>query len=558
MSQKEIMDIDLAGTGSRFVSTNPAQDSLDFISPKARYNIKDYIIYAEQVELIKVADATVFPDKGLVTIFRKAEMKTLEKSTVIANNATKYHRIYDATVNVLGKNKYTGSGNYDYLDENNNAQQINFRHIDVDDTRQTYAIGFIAPPGTSADTTKLSNTSENLTDSIIPEPAKNDSILRSQYFHLSDAFEYIGQVKLVANSEFLVFKGAVRINQGCDSLYTWIKCNIEVNPKEIYIPVSEYPKDNHRNQIFAGMMFSSDTAGVYSRFLYRKNSEKDSVMLAVKGYLYFDKESGEYRIASKEKLKTPSLPGNYLSLNNSGCIIKSEGRFRFASDLGRVEFNAFGSARHYIIPDSTTYILTVAADFFFNEKSMEIFSGSLKQNASLKPFELTSETYTKALYEMLGVSEADKLISEMNLGMGLKKTPPELNKAIIMSEVRLKWVPSLKAFISKGKIGIGNLGKEQINKYVEGYVMLKKRKTGDELNIYIEASQTDWYFFNYDCRKKIMSGIAANKDFNNAITTTKPDNRKLKSKGAQDSYSYYISTERRCKEFVEMIKASNY
>ena len=523
LSKKELIEIDL--TGSKFISVNPTQDSLQFFSPKAKYNLKDNIIFAQGVKIIKVADAAIFPDKGDVTVLKKAEMKPLEHSTVIANTTTEYHNIYDATVNILSRKKYIGAGKYDYIDESEKKQQLYLDKIGVDSTLQSYGKGYIAP---------------------------------EIKFKLSDAFDYVGEFKLLASKEFLTFNGAVRIKQSCDSLSEWLKFKLEINPKEIYIPVASRPEDYHKRPIFAAFFLSEDTSGVYSRFLYKRSSDKDSTLLSAKGFLYFDKQSNEYRISTKEKLKTLTLPGQYLSLNNTKCITKAEGKIKFGTDLGRVEFNAYGNAKHYIIPDSTNFDLTISADFFFNDKSIELMTNSIKQNTKLKPTETTNPKYTKALYEILGVKEADKLISDLSLGMGLKKMPSEIKKTLFITDVKMKWVPELKAFASKGKIGIGNIYSTQINKYVDGYIVLKKRKNSDELTIYLQPSESEWFIFDYDSRRKLMSGYSSNKEFNLAVTNTKPDNRKLKSKGGEESYSYYITSDRRRNEFLEMIQSVKY
>ena len=532
LSMKELIEIDL--TGSKFISVNPTQDSLQFFSPKAKYNLKENIIHAQGVKILKVADAAIFPDKGEVTVLKKAEMKPLEHSNIIANTITEYHTIYDASVNITSRKKYSANGKYDYTDENDKKQQIMFDRIGVDSTVQSFALGYL------------------------PDNLK---------FKLSDAFDFKGDVKLIASKEFLTFKGAIKIKPVCDSLTSWLKCNLEVNPKEIYIPVPEHAVDIDKKGIYTGVFYSPlDTSGVYSRFLYKKFNPQDSILAPcahvaeteTKLFLTYDKASDEYRIAAKEKLKTLNLPGRLITLNNNKCIIKSEGEIHFAADFGRVEFNTYGNVKQYIIPDSSIFDLAINTDFYFNDKSIEILTNSLKQNAKLKPVDLNSEKFTKVLYEILGVKEGDKMISEMNLGMGLKKTPSELKKTLFLADVKMKWVPDIKSFVSKGKIGIANIYSEQINKYVNGYIVIKKRKNGDELTIYLEPEATDWYLFSYDSRKKLMSGYSSNKDFNSAIVSSKPDSRKLKSKGEKDSYSYYIATERHRNEFLEMIQNIKY
>ena len=53
------------------------------------------------------------------------------------------------------------------------------------------------------------------------------------------------------------------------------------------------------------------------------------------------------------------------------------------------------------------------------------------------------------------------------------QTKPQVKKTLFITDVKMKWVPEIKAFVSKGKIGIGNIYSTQINKYVNGYIMLK-------------------------------------------------------------------------------------
>jgi len=48
--------------GSRFISVNPDQDSLEFYSPAARYDLKKSIIDAKEVKFVPVADALIYPD----------------------------------------------------------------------------------------------------------------------------------------------------------------------------------------------------------------------------------------------------------------------------------------------------------------------------------------------------------------------------------------------------------------------------------------------------------------------------------------------------------------
>jgi len=519
MTLKELADIDISG--SEFISTNAAQDSLRFFSPRAKYNLKDNIIYCQDVKFIKVADAAIFPSKGKVTILKKAEMKPLDNAQILANTTTKYHTMYNAIVNILSKKNYNAVANYDYIDETGKKEQINFSKVAVDTTTQTYAIGTI-------------------TDSTA--------------FSLSSEFAYVGNINLTARNEFLNFDGAFKIKNDCDTIKpSWIKFISDINPNEIYIPISTTLKDINNKNLSAGILFSNDTNQVYSAFLRSKFKATDVELVSANGFISFDKITKEFRISTKEKLKQINQPGNYLSLNRSKCMTYGEGKIDIASNIGQVKIAAYGNVRHYIIPDSASMNLVMAIDFFFNDDALKLISQSLEKNTSLPAADLSSETYTKSLAEILGVEKADKFISEMSLG-SFKHYPSELVHTFFLTGLQFKWNKSTKSYVAEGQIGICNINKTQINKSVYGIVEIVKKKSGDVINIYLQPDKFEWYFFSYS--NKIMSGISSNNEFAKYITDTKPDNRQMKVENGP-AYSYYTCTEATMKKFLKKFKPVN-
>ncbi|NQV02523.1 MAG: hypothetical protein HQ542_07755, partial [Bacteroidia bacterium] len=133
--------IDVGYTGTEFISIHPQQDSLRFFALRARFNIRSNVINAEEVKIIKVADAAIFPDSGKVQILKNAEMRPLTNANIIANTSSRQHNFYDAIVNVVGRKQYTGSGTYDYTDRKGDHQKIFFSWISVDTTGNTVGRG---------------------------------------------------------------------------------------------------------------------------------------------------------------------------------------------------------------------------------------------------------------------------------------------------------------------------------------------------------------------------------------------------------------------------------
>ncbi len=515
MAASDSSDVRLEG--AEFISIHPNQDSLSFFSTLAKYDLKQKRIDAKGVQYIHSADARIYPDSGHVVILKKAKIETLEKAGIVANTVTQYHNIYNARVNIAGKRTYAATGTIDYVDENGFEQAITLDNIDVDTTGQTIAKG---------------------------------SIGSEVGFTLSPQFEFRGGVVLEANDQFLRFKGATRISHECATLNrNWIKFESEIDPANIYIPVDSGVEDMGDTRLYASVMLGGDSSGgVYTAFMNKKENYSDNFVLRSVGYLTYDKATAEYRISTREKLEEPTLTGNYLSLAVNSCKVRGEGKIDLGTNTGQINVNSAGEVIHNQRDDEVILDMIMLIDFHFNKKALEEMSTEINKNINLVGAKLDREIYEEGLRELLGKEDADKLISDIGLYGSFKKFPNELDKSLFLNEVKFKYDEETSSYLSFGKIGIGNINKEQVNKYVEGKVEVVKRRSGDEFNIYLEMGDNSWYFFNY--RRGIMWVISSNEVFNTLITETKPDDARLETKRKEEPYKFQITTERKKRDFL--------
>jgi hypothetical protein len=93
-----------------------------------------------------------------------------------------------------------------------------------------------------------------------------------------------------------------------------------------------------------------------------------------------------------------------------------------------------------------------------------------------------------------------------------------------------------------------------INKLVTGTVELVKKKGGDILNIYVEADNSTWYYFNYT--RGLMQAVSSAENFNTIIKELKPDKRELKTERGQTPYVFNLSTERKKNDFLKKMKSA--
>lgn len=476
--------------GSRFVSVNPAQDSLSFIAPNANFSLTDYILEARDVKHIEVADAFIYPDSGKVVVKQQAKMETLTNAGVLANRTTQFHNIYNGAINIHGKNKYTGEGYYDYVDVAGNKESIHLTSITVDSTFQTYAVG---------------------------------TITEEEEFTLSPNFRYQGSVSLFASKKNLTYSGSTKIVHSCEGMpASWLKFKAEIDPKEIYIPIEKQPKDANGKDLATGVVLGKDTAGIYPTFLSPKLSSKDKDIVAADGYLHYNNEAKEYRISNKDRLEGKVVPGNYIALTDD-CIAKGQGKLDLGMGLGQVDVTTLGTIRHNINNDSSTLDVYLAIDFFFNEEAMRVMAERLANYFPPLDPVYYGEKFELSLMELLGQKEAQEKIKEFNLYGQFKKVPKELETTLFLTDVKMYWNPPTNSWMYKGFIGVGMLNGIQINRMVYGMIEFEKKRGRDKFYLYLEPGADTWFYFEYS--NNLMSATSSDPNFKNAIKDTKADKR---------------------------------
>jgi hypothetical protein len=507
--------------GSEYISTDPAQDSLRFYALKAVYDIGANILQAEDARIIRVADAAIYPHDGKITIKQDGFIQELKGANILANVTTKYHQIYDASVKISSRNKYSASGLYDYKPVAGPPEILHLDIIGVDAARQTYAHAHVSD--TAA-------------------------------FILSPDFDFQGDVSLAAAKAFLNFDGAFRIKNECEKKpKEWIRFACALNPADIRIRLPEKIRNLKNENIEVSLLYSSVSNKIYPAFFQKTETFSDPALLSSSGVVTFDSKSKQYQVADSSRVDNSAAAGSLMRLDGEKCIVKGEGTLNLSNDLGQVKLVVNGLVQYFIIPDSTAARVMTTIDFFFSDDVLKFFTGDLASN-NLKATNLNDATYRSGLTALVGQQQAARLISEVSTFGVYRKFPDELDRTIVLSDVNLSWNPDLRSFISSGPIGISNIRKEPVNKYTTGYVEIGRRRNGDILNVYLELTPSVWYFFSYS--NNVMQAISSNKSFNEALTSMKDANRKLKVEDGKPSYQFIVSTNEKRNTFLRKMHAA--
>lgn len=501
------IDSDMDLTESNFYSTNPDQDSLNFGSTKAVYDIKKKRLTCSRVEYITVADARIFPDSGVVIIRKKAKMEKFKNAKILANYVTKYHNITEAEVEIKALKSYKASGYYNYTDAEKKIQKIFMAKIEPDTTYQTTGRGEIS-----------------------------DKVK----FYLSSHFEFNGEFTMQASLKTLAFKGETRINHDCAIDKNWMSFESPIDPENVMIPIAKQMTDNGGNSIGVGLVMKNEPVELYSTFLSNKLSKTDVDVISANGFLKYDKKEKEYQISNTDKLEERSLPGNFISLNTESCEMKGSGKFNFGVNLHQFDVRPIGDISYSPATKKTEIKSAVILNFPFNEGSLEKMAKHINEYPEVEPVDFNNSMYEQALRETVGLEVSDKAISDLSIHGKVKKMPKELEVTLLLSDVNFTWDASQNAYVSNGKIGIANMFKKQVFKQLEGKVVIHKRKTGDEISIYLQLDDNNFYYFNY--KRGLMQAYSTNTDFNTIIEETKKDKTKFKGKKDMEDYQYMLST----------------
>jgi hypothetical protein len=507
------IDTDLDLAGSNFYSIHPEQDSLNFMAPKAVYDLRKKVITCNKVEFLNIADARIYPDSNRVIIHKKADMEEFKNSKIIANSVTKYHTIYNAKVKITAKRKYVAEGDYSYMDENKKEQIIHFANITLDSTLQTYAKG---------------------------------EIKESEKFMLSLHFEYKGKVELKAADIGLNFTGGVRLVEACEGIASrWFKFKGVVDPNNIQIPVEDILEDYEGGVLGAGIALNSDSISLYPSFLSQKLKQTHPDIVSAKGFLIFDKKMQEYQIAAEDKLKERNLPGNFVAFSKEKCMISGDGKLSFGNNTGQMKITPIGTLTHDIKTGKTMMKVAIMLDFPFLESALEKVADKINNYPDLTAFDYTKSNYEKALRELVGLEKSDKVVSDLSIHGEVKRFPSELDKAIFLSDVTMKWDPLESHWISDGTIGVSNIYKKQVYKYIGARLRIKKGRQFDEVEFVIKLDDQNWYVFHYS--REIMDVASSDKSFEEAIAGTKDDKRKYKGEKGIPDYEFRYSSSKRSK-----------
>jgi hypothetical protein len=495
-----------------FFSTHMLNDTISFSASDGKYLLDEEKIVLNNVNYIPVADALIQPENGKLSIGKRARMEALNNAIIAINNR---HIIHEAKVDITKSTAYTASGIYDYIDEAGKVYPIEFDEISVD-SLHSQGRGHI--PG-------------------------------YKEFMLSPFFTFQGDVSLSGNKDKLYFLGSAGIVHDCNNIASSpVRFESEINPDNVIIPLGEKPRDLNGKLITVGTYITIDSTHIYSAFLSPASSWSDIPLVKAGGNIIFDSEQGKYMAGTEEKLANPLLPGSIVTFDRNTCEVYSEGPVDLGIDLGLVGMNAAGSVNHKTDSGIVRLDLILALDFHFSGPALSTMAEELRLIPTLRPVDISGNEYNRAMQNLIGNEAAARLKEEMDLYGFSGKLPEGFNPELVLNDLELVWNQEFQSYRSEGRIGLGFIGEQPMNVYVDGFVELQKRRSGDILDVYLRVDDASWYWFSYT--RGVMMSLSSNAAYNNILTEEKTADRRHPDNSLRTPYTYMVGISDRLEEFL--------
>ncbi len=518
------------GPGEYFTSTRADQKGLKFLGKRATYSLITSILRIEQVPEIRVADASVIPDSGVVIIEAEAKMNQLRNAKIVADTIKKIHKLENAIVDIYSKNELKATGDYRYTTKDI-KQIINFG--DVSCKRETEGKG------------------KNKTE--IWRLIAKANIDENKNFVIYPRVKYNGETNLLSVNPLLKFKGYATLELKHPKAVTSdFFINQDVDPAKLELKYDTV-KNSSGNLLSAAIHLNpiEGLASMYTTLMAPKQDNSDITIMKATG-IVSQASTGEYLFGNEKKIVDKALKGNLIRYDDAKGTVKAEGRVNIGGNFGLIKTKAAGSADVNLDSAQYKFNITFGIDMKADDKVQERLEFYMAgDNIDLPDLSYDSDKQKKVINEISSEREDKKMLEDFNNYAQFNKRPKELTHNFVFSDINFVYDSADVSLRSVGKIGVAMVGKKVINKKLDGYIEFQYKGGADLFTIYLKTGTNDWFFFEY--RPGTLGVLSSYDDINTLIGTTAPDKRKVK--GEKDRfYLYTLGSSINKTDFVDYMK----
>jgi len=496
-------DADTPLEDSYFYTTRKDLDSLVFNAEKAEYDIKTQQLKVSGIPYIIVADAKITPEGNEVLILENAKIGQLKNTTIVLDTLNGYHRLTEGVVDIVSRKEFSGYATYQYVNSVNDTFAIKMTDFHLED---------ITPEEGSS-----RKRNKNLTTT--QQTVANGAVIEKENIILAPRIFYKGDMVMYATRPALQLRGYVKLDlKKIKNYNTWLRYEQSGDEKDVYTDFDKAVTEEGK-KAEAGLHFATDNS-LYITFVYDKKQPEDDDFFLPSGSLFFEKETGEFRIEDRQKAAGEKLSGKVFAYNEDKQEVRFEGAVNFFKDIKDFTLTATALGSGNIETNDIKMNSFIMTDINLPPTAYDLMAKNIQEVIKNEGADDGMGDQTELLYKIADIVgekvvkdyEQKSLQSYVSLA-----TIPQLAKPIVFSQVNLKYSQTLKGFYSEGKLGISNMGRNDINGAFEGFMEIRRNEDGSPVfHVFYKVSPESWYYFGYeDNRLMIHSSL---QPFNDIIT----------------------------------------
>jgi len=493
-----------------FISTNPLLDSLNFIAPLARYDLKTGDIDCHWINHVDVANGRFYPDQGALYIHANGDIREFESGRLLCERTNPGRSLQNVKFKLRGRFDFSGSGDYTYVSEEKKKSVIRFTEIGVDTLNLVYARASL----------------------------KEDAPLL-----LNDGLKYKGKVTLHSRQPNLYFAGYAKMTTDTAVLkHTWVAVKDYLVANRIRIALETENRNDRQGRIYNGIYLNTDRSfKPYAAFLSKRLFYKDDLLIGGQGKL-------EWFAGMKQYIISDTLQDRY---------------YRFRYDPGTETVSAFGKIgldlnipgiRHRmsgnIVYEMEKQKLEIGRAFclldFALLNKMEVVLLKDFADKKLKNIGMYHDLYEK-IYEVYGKEEM-KVIDKHLKG---NSVPDSLSQLFVLDSLDIRWNGQTRSYMADGAMKVVAMKGKPVGKTMNVKMEFIRGRSGNQYFMYVYDDNL-WYYFEYSDHS--LYTLSSNEEYNTVVKLEKPERKVMTNKAGEILYTITLCPDSKKERFLKRIK----
>ena len=482
---------------------------LTFTAKESVLNLVEKQLKASGVSQINVADSKVIPAGNELVIKEDGTISELQNATVIFNADSSFHTISSANVIIQSQNRMNGSGKLAF-----NAGGV-IKEVLIEEF------------STSSMNVEVEKEKGKGTNTITRHYVKARGVIPEEdNYRLDKRIAYKGDLLLSSLSKKITMDGFARLELSSNPGSEWFKLTQDIDFRRAYFGVDSLVNE-FKQPIHTGLALDMNEFLIYPCVIQSTRNRNDRMLYEAKGLMRFEPENAFY-FGEQSVIEKPGSFMELMKYDDATGLMDIYGNFNLAEGLEPARVNIYGSTK-FREADSSFFQIqgTAAFDFYLTPEITAMLARMmLDYNASANIFQLANnKVFSTAMGNLIpNKNTAEGVMNDMERFNTLN-VPIDFGYNMVIGDLKFFYDREDGTFksLNPGSLLVF-MGKPVVQK-INAFVEIGPRAGKDFVNIYLQTSSGDWFFFRYMGGEL---GIATSDDkFNSFLAATKPERRSL-------------------------------